>query len=42
MDGANFGIEHLRITEEGGEEHEEGEEGEVDYDEGAEVMNNEE
>lgn len=38
----DWDLEHLRITEEGGEEPEEGEEGEVDYDEGAEVMNNEE
>lgn len=39
----DWDLEHLRITEEGGlEEQEEGEEGEVDYDEGAEVINNEE
>lgn len=39
----DWDLEHLRITEEGGlEEPEEGEEGEVDYDEGAEVINNEE
>jgi len=38
----DWDLEHLKITEEGAEEPEEGEEGEVDYDEGAEVMNNEE
>ena len=39
----DWDLEHLKITEEGGlEEPEEGEEGEVDYDEGAEVINNEE
>ncbi|MBN1676959.1 MAG: DNA topoisomerase VI subunit B [Candidatus Thermoplasmatota archaeon] len=38
----DWDLEHLRITEEGPEGIEEGEEGEVDYDEGAEVMNNEE
>ncbi len=38
----DWDLEHLRITEEGvAEEAEEGEEGEVDYDEGAEVINNE-
>ncbi len=38
----DWDLEHLRITEEGAEEPEEGEEGEVDYDEGAEAINNEE
>lgn len=39
----DWDLEHLKITEEGSsEETEEGEEGEVDYDEGAEVINNEE
>ncbi len=38
----DWDLEHLKITEEGPEAAEEGEEGEVDYDEGAEVMNNEE
>jgi DNA topoisomerase-6 subunit B len=38
----DWDLEHLKITEEGAEEPEEGEEGEVDYDEGAEVINNEE
>jgi DNA topoisomerase-6 subunit B len=38
----DWDLEHLKITEEGPEAVEEGEEGEVDYDEGAEVMNNEE
>jgi DNA topoisomerase-6 subunit B len=39
----DWDLEHLKITEEGApEETEEGEEGEVDYDEGAEVINNEE
>ncbi len=39
----DWDLEHLKITEEGGaEEPDEGEEGEVDYDEGAEVINNEE
>ncbi|MEM3049897.1 MAG: DNA topoisomerase VI subunit B [Thermoplasmata archaeon] len=39
----DWDLEHLKITEEGPpEEAEEVEEGEVDYDEGAEVMNNEE
>ncbi len=38
----DWDLEHLKITEEGPETVDEGEEGEVDYDEGAEVMNNEE
>jgi DNA topoisomerase-6 subunit B len=39
----DWDLEHLKITEEGvAEEKEEGEEGEVDYDEGAEAINNEE
>jgi DNA topoisomerase-6 subunit B len=38
----DWDLEHLKITEEGAEEPEEGDEGEVDYDEGAEVINNEE
>jgi DNA topoisomerase-6 subunit B len=38
----DWDLEHLKITEEGSEEPVEGEEGEVDYDEGAEVINNEE
>ena len=39
----DWDLEHIKITEEGPAEGvEEGEEGEVDYDEGAEVMNNEE
>jgi DNA topoisomerase-6 subunit B len=39
----DWDLEHLKITEEGETEPgEEGEEGEVDYDEGAEVINNEE
>ena len=38
----DWDLEHLKITEEGPEEPAEGEEGEVDYDEGAEVINNEE
>lgn len=38
----DWDLEHLKITEEGAEEPDEGEEGEVDYDEGAEVINNEE
>jgi len=38
----DWDLEHLKITEEGSEEPAEGEEGEVDYDEGAEVINNEE
>ncbi len=38
----DWDLEHLKITEEGPEEPTEGEEGEVDYDEGAEVINNEE
>jgi len=38
----DWDLEHLKITEEGSEAVEEGEEGEVDYDEGAEVINNEE
>jgi DNA topoisomerase-6 subunit B len=39
----DWDLEHLRITEEGETEPgEEGEEGEIDYDEGAEVINNEE
>ena len=39
----DWDLEHLKITEEGEPEAaEEGEEGEVDYDEGAEVINNEE
>jgi DNA topoisomerase-6 subunit B len=39
----DWDLEHLKITEEGEPETaEEGEEGEVDYDEGAEVINNEE
>jgi DNA topoisomerase-6 subunit B len=38
----DWDLEHLKITEEGPEEPAEGEEDEVDYDEGAEVINNEE
>jgi DNA topoisomerase-6 subunit B len=39
----DWDLEHLKITEEGvAEEKEEGEEAEVDYDEGAEAINNEE
>jgi hypothetical protein len=39
----DWDLEHIKITEEGpAEVAEEGEEGEVDYDEGAEVINNEE
>jgi hypothetical protein len=39
----DWDLEHLKITEEGApEEPEDEEEGEVDYDEGAEVINNEE
>jgi DNA topoisomerase-6 subunit B len=39
----DWDLEHLKITEEGETEPgEDGEEGEVDYDEGAEVINNEE
>jgi DNA topoisomerase-6 subunit B len=39
----DWDLEHLKITEEGApDEPDEGEEGEVDYDEGAEVINNEE
>ena len=39
----DWDLEHLRITEEGpAEEPEEGEEGEIDYDEGAEVVKDEE
>ena len=39
----DWDLEHLRITEEGpSEEPEEGEEGEIDYDEGAEVVKDEE
>lgn len=39
----DWDLEHLKITEEGpAEKAEEGEEDEVDYDEGAEVINNEE
>lgn len=39
----DWDLEHLKITEEGpAEEQEEGEEGEIDYDEGAEVVKDEE
>ena len=38
----DWDLEHLKITEEGPEEPAEGEEAEVDYDEGTEVINNEE
>jgi DNA topoisomerase-6 subunit B len=39
----DWDLEHIKITEEGpSEAADEGEEGEVDYDEGAEVINNEE
>ena len=39
----DWDLEHLKITEEGeSEPGDDGEEGEVDYDEGAEVINNEE